>query len=653
VSRHAPLIKELAGRLRDLDISSIVYFHTDHFEPWRAVGSGPAVGPSIVESIHDFCRATERMDFARRLTLFYKPHLNYVLRKGDEFVRAHPDDLVGFSPRTEYEERSGREAMQEVVVSSAHDIQLHIHHEYYTATTAHTDPVAVQWFSSPLGRSLDGPRLELAIKLNREIIAREAGRSSARWFFIHGHWALNGSDKTSCTISNEIELLLRHGCCGDFTFPAGRQHTNPRIKVPYLCTPVDEPKGYDLPEAQPEVACGNAAAAHDKFFIWASSATSVQCSLDYMSETTRRHLDNTEKAAKDLIENAYVADGRLYIKTHAHSLHPYYFEHARAAVFPHQYPATQVLLSVLLEAAAQAGRNIEFCTAPEVYDLLLSAPTKPDVDLAGLYLRSKPRRGMGIFSALRPSKAAAGADVAVTERPRLPRDRAIELVNDVTVTTLSKRIEILGVYGSGAYEHYNKMLQQGSLVSPSDVAALTMIDRLREIADFEACHEIGSGLGTLPFLLALEGCKSVGIEADHRRHETAQAIWRDLQVLAGLDAQACRLICRRFPALPFQIDTSRSLAVVTDFVTTQTPQREQAIFSGLRRYPYLVVDLRRFCVVRDTTEEQQALLERFLAHGFEKLGGGLSAVDTALVLLENRKVVPRLGKPFWRRLSSL
>lgn len=409
MTRHATLVKELAGRLRDLDIASVVYFHTDHFEPWRPVGTGPAVGPAIVEAVHEFCRVTECIDFARRLTLFYKPHLNYDLRKGGDLVRADPGDLVGFVPRSDYEERMGREAMREVSTASAHDIQLHIHHEYYTATTAHKDPAAVAWFASPLGRSLDEKRLELAIRLNREIIARETGRSSTRWFFVHGHWALNASDDTSCTVTNEIDLLLRNGCLGDFTFPAGRPHTNPRIKVPYLCSLLDAAKGYDRPEAKPEIACGNREAADRKFFIWASPASSMECSLDYMSAGTRRRLENTDQATKDLLENAYIADRRLYIKTHAHSVHPYYFEHASTAVYPHQYPATQTLLSVVFEAVSRAGLEVEFRTAPEVYDMLLSAPAKPDLDLADLYLRP-PRRFRLSFPAMgRPSRQPPAA----------------------------------------------------------------------------------------------------------------------------------------------------------------------------------------------------------------------------------------------------
>lgn len=645
MTRYATLVKELAGRLRDLDATSVVYFHTDHFEPWRPVGTGPAVGPAIVESIHEFCRVTERIDFARRLTLFYKPHLNYALRKGGDLVRGDPDDLLGFVPRSEYEERIGREAMREVSTASSHDIELHIHHENYTATTAHKDPAAVEWFRSPLGRSLDDKRLELAIRLNREIIVRETGRSTARWFFVHGHWALNASDDSSCTITNEIELLLRNGCRGDFTFPAGRQHTNPRIEVPYLCSPFDAAKGYDRPEANPEIACGNRGAADHKFFIWASPASSMHCSLDYMSDATRRQLENTEKAARDLLESAYVADRRLYIKTHAHSVHPYYFEHARAAVFPHQHPATQTLLSVIFEAASQAGMEVEFRTAPEVYDMLLSAPAKPDMDLVDQFLR--PARGfkLGIRGLLQVPSAAVHKPVR--HRRLVAGEEAPEVVNGVAIEVLGKRIEALGVHDSGAYAHYGRLLEQGHLVAASDLVAVEMAEQLAQTEPIEGGHEIGSGLGILPFVLALRGFRAVGIECDERRHETAKAIWHDLKGLTGAKGEECRLVCSRFPAIPRGIDTTRAIALFTDFVTTQTPGRTRAILRGLRRYPYALVDLRRFCVVRATANEQQKLVENIESEGFEMVSK-VEAANATFALFRNRLQMVGVRRGLWK-----
>jgi hypothetical protein len=655
VSRHAPLVKDLASRLRGMDVASLVYFHTDHFEPWRAVGSAPAVGQEVVDSIGDFCRVTERIDFARRLTLFYKPHLNYALRTGDDLARADPRDLVGFLERTEHEERFGRDAMREVATASAHDIQLHIHHEYYTATTAHTQPDAVAWFAGPLGRALDRQRLELAIGLNRAIIARETGRSTERWFFIHGHWALNGSDDTSCTITDEIDLLLRNGCRGDFTFPAGRQHTNPRIAVPYLCRPFDAPKAYDRAEAEPEIALGNAGAAARKFFVWSSPATNLQCSLDYLSASSRRQIEDTGKAARELIDNAYVAGRRLFIKTHAHSMHAHYFEYARTAVFPHQYPPAQTLLSVIFEAATEAGLDIEFLTAPEVYDLLVTAEAKPQIDLVETYL--KPQGSLKRAGLLRARAPAAPSRPATTVAPpSLAPARALELVRDTTAAVLRQRIDALGVRGSGAYEHYNAMLQRGFSLPPHELTALEIVRQ--QVPRLTAYHEIGSGIGTLPFLLALNRFPAVGIECDRRRHETALAIWRELSAQAEAGKPACRLVFGRFPATTARYEAADALAIVTDFVTTQSPQQRQAIIDGLRRYPYVLLDLRRFCHVREESEAQRALLGELEAHGLIRAADIEPASDSAFVLLRNdagkarRRIASWLNLPWRARAAS-
>ncbi|MFI5032527.1 MAG: hypothetical protein ACHQPH_17680 [Reyranellales bacterium] len=388
MSRHARLIAKLADRLRRREVDRLAYFHTDHFEPWRSIDNAPAIGPESVLAVHDFCRSTERLEYARRLTLFYKPYVGYALRPGTDLLRVEPSDLVGFRPRSEVQARCGREAMSAVATSTCHDIQLHLHHERFTATSRHTDPDLVQWFSGPQGRSLDGSRLELAIRLSREAIAQETDRTDTRWFFVHGQWALNASDERSCTITNEIDILRRNGCAGDFTFPADYAHTNPRIEVPYFCRPVDKAKGYDSPEAEPEVACGNAAAAGEKFFIWSSSAKAGHVSLDYMFEPVRTNLANIDKAAIQLLADAYAGDRTLFIKTHAHSMNAAYFRSGNAPVFPHEYPPARELLSIVFEAATRADVEVKFLTAPEVHDTLVFAATKPEIDL------QEPFRGL-------------------------------------------------------------------------------------------------------------------------------------------------------------------------------------------------------------------------------------------------------------------
>src|SRR5262249_53897733 len=153
-------------RFKQREIETAVYFHVDHFEPWRSIRGAPAVSPVVVDSLHHFLRTMERLQFARRLTLFYKPHLNYALREEPGLCRVDPGDLLGFLPRTNTEEDLCREGMRPFAGESEHEIQLHIHHEHYTATAVHSDPAAIDWFASPLGRSLDAQRLDLAIRLN-------------------------------------------------------------------------------------------------------------------------------------------------------------------------------------------------------------------------------------------------------------------------------------------------------------------------------------------------------------------------------------------------------------------------------------------------------------------------------------------------------
>ncbi len=651
MASFSPLVNGLADRLARMGVRSLVYFHTDHFEPWRNIGDKvPAVGHEIVDSIDDFVRACERIDFARRLTLFYKPHLNYALSKDRELTRAHPDDLVGFLSRTEPEERFGRAAMQNIASRLQHEFQLHVHHEYYTATTIHADPIAIEWFAGPLGRKLDASRLELALRLNREIIIREVGRFPDEWFFVHGQWGLNGSDAESCTIDTEIDVLLRNGCRGDFTFPAARAVVNPRIQAPYFCRPVDAPKGYDRPEAEPEPAAGNSDAATHKFFIWACAASSLQCSIDYMSKASTRHLANTEKAAKELIDGSYCNDGILYIKTHAHSMHQTYFEHARMPVFPHQYPATQTMLSVIFDAAARAGAEVRFSTASEVYKSVVQARANPATDLVETYLRrSGPIEVVKEWTSARTSGKRAKTNAA---GPAIALNMAaqIEVIREAVASVLRPRIERLGVDGSGAFQHYNAMLARGFPLPDYELAALEIVRN--NIPDLDAYYEIGSGLGTLSFLLALNGFPSVGVEFEKGRHETAVAAWSGLVARLGIDRHLCRLVQGVFPKAVATDDVSRSVAILTDFVTTQTPHDVRTIYEGLSRYRYVLVDLQRFLVKRERAEEREELLDDFRSRGF-LLGDRVSdplMKDYSFVLLEN--AVSHRGNPLLRVFQS-
>ena len=279
---------------------------------------------------------------------------------------------------------------------------------------------------------------------------------------------------------------------------------------------------------------------------------------------------------------------------------------------------------MIFEAAAQAGLDIQFLTAPEVYDLLVTAEAKPGIDLVATYLKPADR--------FRARTRAASQRAPAPFAPA----RALELVRETTAAVLAQRIDALGVRGSGAYEHYSDMLKRGFPIPHHELIALQIVRR--QAPQLSAYHEIGSGIGILPFLLALNGFPAVGIECDPRRHETALAIWRDLSAKAKAGKPACRLVLGRFPFEEAKYDRSDALAILTDFVTTQTPKQMQAIFDGLRYYPYVLLDLRRFCLIREESETQLELLRELGEHGFTQLAEIAPATDCAFVLLRNEAI---------------
>jgi len=182
-----------------------------------------------------------------------------------------------------------------------------------------------------------------------------------------------------------------------------------------------------------------------------------------------------------------------------------------------------------------------------------------------------------------------------------------ELVRQTTVRVLDERIRLLGIDRSGAYEHYKLQLSLGFPIRAGELAILKFIrERLPKLRSY---HEIGSGMGTLPLILACENFAAVGIERDEKRHLTALAILRDLSDAVPQIEGMCRLIGGSFPDVVTDLDVSESLAILTDIVATQTPRDAARFGHGLARYRYVIMDLQRFCTKRDSTEEQDRLIE--------------------------------------------
>ena len=315
-------LSRLADIVRRREVRRIAYFHCDHFEPWRTF-AGSSTHQQNAEDVRVFAESSAKNEFARRLTLFYKAHVpiteSYAAQGAD---RAAPDDMFGFMQRTPAQVSLFTDAIQYLRSRVDHEFQVHIHHENFTSNSGHRDPRLIEYFSDPKHGHLDEARVELVVKRTLEAIREETRLPMDRWFFVHGVWALNASDTRVCRVTDEIAMLMRNGCLGDFTFPAGRSDLDPVFDEPFFVRPYNAPRAYDLAEAKPERAWGNAQAAASKFFIWASKIQHSGASVDYFSDWLREKLESPVPFASEILEQSVVKDGTLWIKSHGHSMHP-------------------------------------------------------------------------------------------------------------------------------------------------------------------------------------------------------------------------------------------------------------------------------------------------------------------------------------------
>ena len=615
LSDFRQIVADSAERLRRLEVRGVVYFHCDHFEPWDFSRQPPE---RAAEQVIDFVDAVQRVDFARRLTLFYSNPWSTRLSEQDDLRRAAADDRLGFVPRSEADHETLGAPFRYLRAHSGHEIQIHIHHENFTRTRGMRDPQRAAYLNSERGRGGDGLRLECAVEQWLELARREFDYVPERWFFVHGLWALNGSDPEGCTIHDEIARLMKWGCRGDFTFPAGRPHCDPRFEAPYFCAPAIGPKSYDSEAASPEFAWGNSGAAAEKFFIWNSPIKAAGASLDWGDPGLRRRLERPEPFAREIIEASFRWDGVLFIKTHAHSMHHMNRDDDGLLVHPHCYGPTRDLYGAIFEAAGAAGATVTLATAGEVYDRFVEAQSPAD----------RPP-----MSAFRPS--LAGKTLRHVE-PTSERvlETAAEL-DGIAVATLTARIAELGVDGSGAESHYASLAARGSLLPKHDLRAAQIL--LSQFAARHAVHEIGSGVGMLPLLLAALGVPALGIERSQRRYDASRAIAAAVARYRQAALAPHDFLLGRFPECIDGVDLSNKVSVITDFTCTMTAEERQELMWALRGYGAVLLDLDRFVRRIGSPEERQELIAEFRRLGFAAIYDAEISADFAFVLMVNNE----------------
>ncbi len=646
----------ISAALQKRGVQRLAYFHTDHFEPWRSVPGRPPDLARAVDDVEQFALRCEAIEFARRSSLFVKSNVNFAVSDERDLHRASPEDRLGFVPRDAANRAIGK-AMLAPVVDLGMELQVHIHHENFVWNGTLKDPATRDYLATPLGKALGPARLELAVRLNLELLREDTGIALDRWFFIHGHWALNGSDPGECTVVREIEMLMRNGCLGDFTQPAGRPHVDSRIGEPYLVKPVARAKGYDSEEAQPIAAAGSK--TDDRFFLWATALPHTSASIDIYSKSVERRTEQPTLLGMAQAENGVLIDGTLYVKTHGHSMAPVYWEQG-GIPFPHAHPAIQRELGVMFEAADSAGVALEFLSCSEVYDEILAAKAPQPKDFISTWNinLSDPMADQGTTIVhLDPSGATVEAPPLPFRLPRLatpgPAAPAIQQFDSALpmIASVENVVKTDAVLSDGTEKLSAALEKSARLVNAlSSAMVCPLIDsgdaerhgitgfyvtRARETAILQRSEqilakeillrfgptaevwEIGCGLGVLTTLLAANGIHAVGLDRNPGRLKFAADIANSFGGETIEHYKEPRFIAGVFPKIvDGEKRLSDSVALVTNLLGSSSLKSQTHFIRGLRRFGAVVIDLQRFFTRRTSIEEQQSLIDMFRAEGF-------------------------------------
>ena len=368
----------LNSYLKTSGIKDIYYFHTDHFEP-TSLDHKMIVNKDVIDY---FISQTNLHSHSRKMSLFYRPTFKVMmaddLQEGQKHYKADDDSVVFVEDEKTIK---SKEILKTLNEQTEHEFQLHIHHEHFT-NSDEIDNSIKHYIINDSTSWMDEKRFEKYIKISRDFMKEGLGKTSYNdWFFIHGKWGLNGSDRRVCRIEDELGILARNGCIGDFTFPAGRRHCNPHLKAPFVINPIRILKCYDYHASEAKIITPKSKTMNHynrqiyglypgkrPFFIWSSQIKHPDSSLDYFSERVLKQVSSPNKFLKVLIRNSIRIGDKLFIKTYAHSLSDH-FINKKEIVFPLLHPFVVAAFKTLERLCLVNHINLNYVTASEVYDV--------------------------------------------------------------------------------------------------------------------------------------------------------------------------------------------------------------------------------------------------------------------------------------------
>ena len=337
-------------------IARVVHFHCDHFEPFRADKSGTRIGLEHVQSWNSYRQAhplgTAPSLFLHTKGICYVPNPDEARK-----VKLHKAGDIYFADSSVAPEE--QEIYAFLREQEGLDFQVHLHHEYWTASNC---------TAMPRDAARDAERIRAALRLNLAYYAKHLGTPSTNWGwgFVHGCWALNASDRDICNITSELMVLHALGCRADFSFPAGRPWCDPAFKRPFTVIPFDAERCYDRQEARPRMLTpGGNAWTPDRILIWSCDTPTGYLSLDCLVDQGDAEPMANAAAAAWAASCPTIGD-TLYIKTHGHSLRWTVWEDAKRFSSLFTSPTAQLAYATLQAACSKTGATIEHLSVTDV-----------------------------------------------------------------------------------------------------------------------------------------------------------------------------------------------------------------------------------------------------------------------------------------------
>jgi hypothetical protein len=343
-------------------IKKVVHVHSDHFEPFM---SAQRMGKE--DELNFFFNKMKENPWSEKMSLNYIFPLGRTVvgkeRNNSEHFGAENDKFLFYLNKND----DYLYKFFDIINKNNMDMQLHIHHERFTKNDFYENrPVepgnesVFNFISKESTHDLDSKRFEFTVKLYKDMFLKYGGIEKDKWTFVHGCWALNGSDPEICKISDEIEILHRNGCVADFSFPAGRSHCNPKLfSSPTIVKPANMIRSYDCKENILMEWDGNKVS--EGFLVWASENSASIYSLDFYGKKTS-DLISPDKRVIRWFKHSPIINNTLYIKTHSHSAHRHYIN----TEFPLSSEYAKTVFFLLENACTENNVDLEYLSCGDL-----------------------------------------------------------------------------------------------------------------------------------------------------------------------------------------------------------------------------------------------------------------------------------------------